>query len=387
MRKKLIKTSIYGFDDYNVVRMNHYCFSSNKNSFGLPYYFSVLNGTYIPNQDLSVKIVENKNTCYYDDPDLLTSSPIYENNIRLLNTANKLYVHPNCKLSRTMLAEKYKKSLDPWSADAVVVPELSLRSLRIEKMALFVHEQDKVIVTIILDNTDAVNNIQGISEGDKLCDWITCQPYIDGYSRPYNISAVTDAEFMYQGEVLFVPNHQSHILEALTHNLPADKFVYEESVQESLSNQSNQLTLDSLIAIKDMLESSDTDTISAGLKSLSMMDYAHYPNSIKYFFKQVSYYKYRYNKAMQATSVKFMLKHIFGQNYHRGLRGFCDFDSTIYLEDYNLFCQLRQYFEKIKQEDMPSYMRYVAFMTKHDDVLSPNLKEKSTVSTPQDELS
>ena len=190
----------------------------------------------------------------------------------------KVYVHPSCKLSRSMLAEKYKKSLNPYLSDAVVIPKPDFKELSLYDMAIFVNEKEKMVVRINCE--DGSDYAKTFKEGDILLDKWSAMPSDRAVS--YSFSALCKAEFVYYGPVVFIPNNQSWISDVLTSTLPTDKIVFEDSIQESLSNDSNKLDFDSLTSIKDMLESSDDDTVAAGLKSLSMMDWMHYVNSIKF---------------------------------------------------------------------------------------------------------
>ena len=161
-------------------------------------------------------------------------------------------------------------------------------------------------------------------------------------------------------------------LSILEDTIPTDKIVYEESVQESLGCESNQLTFDSLTSIKDMLECKDDNTVSAGLKSLSMMDWVHYPNSIKYILNLIENYGWRYNPAASSTSVKYMLKTISKNSSRRHWPGCMDYE--IYEQDYELFKQLKMHYDKIAPEKILDYMRYMDFMTVDQGQIVPNLR-------------
>jgi hypothetical protein len=125
-----------------------------------------------------------------------------------------------------------------------------------------------------------------------------------------------------------------------------------------------------------MLESSDENTVSAGLKSLSMMDWMHYPNSIKFMMDQTTMYNWKYNKACNSTSVKYMLKTITGTTNRRHWPG--SLDNEIYEADYELFKQLKCHYHQINPDQIMSYIRSFNFMRVDvNGFISPNIKQAS----------
>ena len=192
-------------------------------------------------------------------------------------------------------------------------------------------------------------------------------------STQYNIDDALDAGFIYTGHLLFIPNTHSYAMDILTSNLPKDKIVFEESVQDSLGDETNQLTFDSLVSIRDMLDSTDANTVSAGLKALSMMDWMHYPNSVKYIMNRTDKYKWLYNKASNSTSVKYMLSTISGNKARRHWPG--NYDNDIYEQDFELFKQLKMHYEKISNDDILTEIKFMNFIRCNaEGKLVPNLR-------------
>ncbi len=91
-----------------------------------------------------------------------------------------------------------------------------------------------------------------------------------------------------------------------------------------------------------------------------MMDWVHYPNSIKFILKGVTNHQWRYNPACNSTSVKYMLKSICTTAKRGCWPG--DFDPKLYEQDYELFKQLKIHYENVPQDNIMSYMRYYDFM-------------------------
>lgn len=368
----------YGFEDYNIVALGDSCLYSTW-GFYVPYSFNNSTGAYIINKDLSVKAYSVDDLRYSLVKRVEFTPELVTNHKELLASAQKVFTHPACKLSRSMMGEKYKKALNPFLSDAVVIPKPDYNEFYLQNQALFINEQAKIIVMVSIDNESAKDRIKCVNEGEKFQNVISCAPDDTyGTKKPYTITDLLNAEFFYYGEVLYIPNSHSWAMDVLTHNIPADKIVFEESVQESLSNETNQLDFDSLCSIMDMLNSSDNDTVSAGLKSLSMMDWMHYPQSIKFILSNTNdRYNWIYNKACNSTSVKYMIKTISGDRARKRSWWPGDYDYEIYEEDFELFKKLKCHYHHIKPEDIMSHIRSLDFMqVLPDGIMVPNIKQR-----------
>lgn len=372
------KTHIYGFEDYNIVSIWNNVFKQTW-EYSLPYYFDNSNGSYIITKDLPFKISEVPISANSYWNTIQFEPALCENHKELLTTAKKVYTHPSCKLSRSLMAEKYKKTLNPYLSDAVVIPTPNYDELRLESETLFINEKAKILVKIRVDTDDAdtVSLVNGFHEGEILRNCVSCSFITPNWHKaPFEADDILGAEFMYAGPILYIPNSQSYVLDLLTNTIPADKIVYEESVQESLSNETNQLTFDSLTSIKDMLESSDENTVAAGLKSLSMMDWMHYPNSVRLIFCRLNRYNWRYNNATNSTSVKYMLNTLSSSNTRRHWPG--NYDNDIYEQDYELFKQLTIYYDNVSEDKILESIKFISFMTvTFDGILRPNIKKRA----------
>lgn len=344
---------LYSFEDYKILYLGN-------DDFLFGYYSPILPYSYDKSAVTFLTVDNSLTATVIDDCGVVFRPCLYENHPDLLDTAKKVYVHPSCKLSRSMMAEKYGKCINPWVADAVVVPTPPDRSVVMKYMVLFCNDAAKLIVMVNIKDelNKALASIFQIGKTyETLCKSIpTCI-----HSDDYKFDDLLKSEFFFSGKVLIIPNNQSYILDALTRNLPISKTVFEESVQRSLSTEDNQLSLEALINIHDMLNSSDANTVGAGLKALSMMDYIHYPNSVRYIIKHLNNINYRYNKAANSTSVKFMFKQLCPETaIRRYWPG--DYDSTIYEKDYDLFLQLIKHYEPAYKDNVLARIMNMNFM-------------------------
>lgn len=364
-------TSVLGFEDYKVLKLHSSICFEHPYDFNIPYDFEKLSFDYLIIKDLPVEVHKYPTTWSYR---VCFEPTICEDHKELLDTAKKVYVHQNCKLSRSLITEKYKKSVNPWLSDAVVIPKPEFGNLGIEKVAIFINEKDKAIVMVLVDS-DALEKVKSFVVGEKFSTYMLGHPDTS-YHKAYDTGVILNSEFMYVGDVLGVPTSLSYIADILTNAIPMDKTVYEESVQNTLGNDSNKLDFDSLTSIVDLLNSSDEDSVSTGLKALSVMDWMHYSQSVKFILNEVVIKaNWLYNKACSSTSVKYMLKTISGARNRYGWPG--EYDDNIYEDDFELFKRLKCHYHNVAPEEIMSRIRSFSFITVNNDgLLVPNIKSK-----------
>ena len=340
---------LFGFEDYRIISLyGDALFSDSMNYW--PWNTENFGKTYVAAKSIpSLKISEDTY-----DPHL--SKPLYTNHPKILSTANKLYLHPKCSISRTAIAEKYKKVLNPWLADAIIMPECRI-SPYVYYSIVFCNEDKKLMVVLHLTNED-FNTGKTFEEGKPFRELCVCQ-YEDANHGDDCVNDVLDSKFLFADTMLVFSSCDASFLDIILPGFPTHKIVFEEDVQESLSSENNQITLDVLLNIRDMLESSDAETVGAGLKALSMLDYTHYPNSVRYIFSKLKNKYFKYNKAANSVSVKFMRKHLFCNS-----RWMYSYDSSIYKQDYNLFKQLVSSLNQLTTDsEVMNHIRYMPFIT------------------------
>jgi hypothetical protein len=363
-------THINGFDEYNIIPVQDDIFDMTYGYY-LPYGFVRECGNYIFTDNIPYKVSHSKYQSGYRSYDVSFSPELYKDHKELLDTAKKVYTHPSCKISRSMMGAKYKKCLNPWLADIVVVPEFDSEEFYVQKVALFMNEAAKIIVKVNISDDFDKFNIQ-LKDGVKLGSLIDSSKLERNSRIDFSTQDLVDSEFFYFGEILYVPNKYGYVMDILTGSFPVDKIVLEDSVQASLGTEVNQITLENLINVKEMLDSSDENTVSAGLKAISMMDWMHYPNSLKYILNLADF-RWKWNKATDSTSVKFMLNKLADKSSRNRWPG--SYSDTIYEKDYQLFLECKKYFEHVEDDKMLEAIRFYDFMhVSSDGILQPNLE-------------
>ena len=346
MRVTPTRNRLYGFEDCLIYSIDcDYFFDSHASK----YWFSTR-----PETGTQTYLFNTFGAVANSYGNVVFNSLPYKDHPELLETAKKVFVHKDCKISRTLISEKYKKSLSPFTADAVIVPEFDSSVCGMYNNAVFINEDCGVIGKVFFHKPEH-QDFFNANKGKTLRDLL--QPHCVEFFE--EIHGLLDATLEYVGGVISIPNEGSPLLDILTNTLPKDKTVFEKTMQNSLGTEENKITFENIISIHEMLKSSDENTKAAGMKALSMMDYMHYPNSVKLMFHQMNTWEWRYNKANSSTSVKFMLKSIFGDRWRRW---WGDYNKTIYPQDLELFKKLLVHYEKLNDEDFANRMAALEFM-------------------------
>ena len=346
MRVTPTRNRLYGFEDCLIYSIDcDYFFDSHASE----YWFSTR-----PETGTQTYIFNTFGAVANSYGSVVFNSLPYKDHPELLKTAKKVFVHKDCKMPRTLVSEKYKKSLSPYTADVVVVPEFNTSACKCNNNAVFINEKaGKIGITYFYESEH--KDFFSAHKGERLGDLLP--PYYIEYFE--SIPGILDATLEYVGGVITVHKEGSLLIDILTNTLPKDKTVFEKTLQNSLGTEDNKITFENIISIHEMLKSTDENTQAAGMKALSMMDYMHYPNSVKLMFSQMNNCEWRYNKANSSTSVKFMLKSIFGDRWRRW---WGDYNKTIYPQDLELFKKLLVHYEKLNDEDFANRMAALEFM-------------------------
>ena len=317
---------LYGFEDYKIVLTDEYVLEQHISSSvytdydknAICFFSSTLNNKF----DSYTRNFENS---------------LYINHKELLNGAKKLYIHPSCSIPRSLVSVKFQKCLNPWLADAVILPKYNIGSVSSKRAAVFINDDAKIIVIMSVWGDDKYSLFfKQLPEDTKFKNILGNIPNC----YECNPNDLFNAEFAYYGEIIRMDS-KSFIFDILSNSIPLSKTVCEDSLQSALSSEDNKITLETLVSIKEMLDSSDNDTFSVAIKTLATLDYIHYSNSVKYILKNLYTYQW-YNPASYSTLVEFMMKQLSGTTNKRRWPG--NYSDTIYPQDLELLKELIGYY-------------------------------------------
>lgn len=249
----------------------------------------------------------------------------------ILSTAKKLYIYPECKIPRSHVAKKYKKVLNPWMADAVVLPTQFIDGTFYQGL-FFINENKKVIYILYGAKVDAPSQEQGSS----FPAFITQVQYNRISALGESNLGILESEFL--GHYSFIGLESADPtaeLDILNGTIPSDKLVKESDVIKSLNDKDNEITYENLVSIRDMLNSSDQDTKGSAIKALAAMDYMSCPQSVKRILYEAG--NWQYNPATNTTAAKYMFKILLNGT----ARAHIYFgEDTISEKDYEIFQRL-----------------------------------------------
>lgn len=336
MRKMNCSAPFYGFEDYRLFQLGGQFFVNDGNTYYC-WLYSNGDGTIIPKDIVNTRIT-NISWHQVGFPDLLVEKK------DILDTADKLYIHNCCKLPRTNVYVKYSKCLNPWMADAVVIPDGNdFYGIKNYCTAIFIDENKKILYSIIINDPTTLDAAKvACSNKIKLKDVSYSDLDLSGHIKDVSKEDVENAELLYFGEVLYIPWSLSYVEELITGALPKDKLVFETTLQNSLASSDNVITCEDLVNIKDMLLSPDDSVVSAALKALSVLDWIHYPETVKKILND-TLPNWRYNKVLNSTSVKYMFKALSGNGR---IRRYLRLSNSVSEKDYKL---LEEWYLKVEK--------------------------------------
>lgn len=365
---------VYGYEDYETKDLSVWSvFRGNNESWDNSYSL----GRYTENllcvdHDVLAYSRFSRNSEYRLEVDILDHPS-------LLNSAEKLYVHPSCSISRDLVRKKYKRVLNMVAADAVVLPSghdetsLNRRTLLFandDTMELYVCEmpsygEDSYYRTTypyyvyIQTYDECVNNI-----GIRIRDISTiCR------NLPEEI---LDAKLVYAGPTTTVSAKQQYIFDYLTGLLPKDRIVLEKDVLKTLGDETNVPTVDSMMNIYQMMKSDDRAVRELGFKALAMMDYINYPESTRLILDNTNWYM---DNNYKPSAVRFMLDSL---NVKICRRRRASQSTQIGQKDWEIAKELMKRIKNLDDKGFIRYCTYNVYYTYVDEnnVVHPRLMKE-----------
>ena len=347
MRNTEEDRGFYGYEGYKVMQIWHNVFLDTNNRWFIPsydVYERYMTSVWYPVQPSDLNCDGFLNLHIQEHPELLAK-------------AKKVYTNPSCTLPRESIIRKYKRCLNAVQADVVVIPNPVNSNVWCGRKAVFTDEKRKVLLYVPFENqysTDsekiaAYNRILQFPKGTLLADIV--HPNIRGAFMD-SFPNTKLAETGYYGEFTAKNKYLVDYMEML---LPSKKLVFQETLSNTLNDETNKSSFETFMSIHDMLMSTDAETRTVGLKTLANMDYANFKNSTICILRDtVDYWKNNY-KARNSTAVKYMMKMV-GITYP-SIKAIGHSDSYIRREDFEILEKLLFEFKYTK-----SYIRNLPFM-------------------------
>lgn len=243
--------------------------------------------------------------------------PYFGGRESLLDKAQKVYVHKDCTLSRNVVHSQYSKTLDPWKADAVIIPNPDYDNISSCPYTMMAVCEDRKYVILSELDTDIVDRVKK-NIGCRLGDLSTYSvPSYLTYNEAGKELLVTINAAIIEGVYYSYrfPVNDTILCDLYDNKLPMDKIVYEKDIVNKLGNETNQFTVDSMTSLIEMVTSGDRQVQALGLKTLSLMDFSNYPVCARYILERgqsdVSYHLGIFsNKAKNSVAVKYMINYL-----------------------------------------------------------------------------
>ena len=266
---------------------------------------------------------------------------------------DKVYIHPNCSISRAKVAQKYTRVIKPEKANVCVVPKLE-RELNTEDCAIFIN-RNKSKIYILKNQIDWRNYKPKMFSAEKCADYALGSRVLDinaslkgtilketrwsGINKSTfsmtNWEDFLDSILLYYGPVLTLYSNEYWIADVLYNKL--HDIITVDKLLTTLGDSTNKFTQETYDNLKEMLNSSDSTVVGLGLKAVAEMDYCKYRNTTIHLLCNCNM-KWSKNQMKFNSSVKYMLKYLGLWRYPREI-----YTDSITKEDFDLLQEVVNY--------------------------------------------
>ena len=312
-------SSIYGFDGYKAKEVTY-----------TSLYYKIFNDSY----------------CYSSSKYLIPKecliNSIPKNNASTINfdTVKSVYIHPSCKMPRVLL-DKYKKVLDPWKADICIVDDDVINNFSADEENYPYVVLNDIKTIYIVSSPSYLRELLNVDDvvGHTLSE-IPCSDFDILANLP-----ICEGSFLSISTRVYPSYLIKQYQDIRLGLLPNDKVVSDTEALNYISGKNNTLDVDTMMSIYDLVKSSDNDTTVLGLKTLSLLDYIHYPYSAKFIIEAINSLKLF---KPSIASIAYMYKKL-------NIRRCSDtsfYGKTLSKEDFEMLAQLRSKIDKCNIEDL-----------------------------------
>lgn len=267
---------------------------------------------------------------------------------------DKVYIHPNCSISRAKVAQKYTRVIKPERADVCVVPKLERGEVNTEDCAIFIN-RNKSKIYILKNQIDWSNYKPKMFYAEKCADYALGSCVLDinsslkgtiinetcwsGINKSIfsmtNWEDFLDSILLYYGPVLTLYSTEHWIADVLYNKL--HDIITVDKLLTTLGDSTNKFTQETYDNLKEMLNSSDSTVVGLGLKALAEMDYCKYRNTTIHLLCNCNR-SWSKNQMKFNSSVKYMLKYLNLGRYPREI-----YTDSITKEDFDLLQEVINY--------------------------------------------
>ena len=238
-----------------------------------------------------------------------------KNNLRIPD-GGKVWIYPECKISRSEVYSKYTKAPDIPSADAIVIPDWDVYTSN-GLYIVAVNEKHKICCLTdfywydkdIFDNL--VNKIKiGETKIGDISNLELKGAYCQDEQMPNDIKPFKDAIIIACCEGFLFRSKYDYLMDIFEGIIPEEKVIYTSDLQKQISEDATA-TFEEMSSVYEMLVSKDPDTEALGLRTLASLPYAHYPCSTVFVLKEsLVKNSWPYSSATKLTAVNAMLRHL-----------------------------------------------------------------------------
>lgn len=266
---------------------------------------------------------------------------------------DKVYIHPNCSISRAKVTQKYTRVIKPERADICVVPKLE-RELNTEDCAVFIN-RNKSKIYILKNQIEWSNFKPKMVSAEKCADYALGSRILDinsslkgttlkethwsGINKSIfsmtNWEDFLDSVLLYYGPVLTLYSKEHWIVDVLYNKL--HDIITIDKLLSTLGDSTNKFTKETCDNLKEMLNSSDSTVVGLGLKAVAEMDYCKYRNTTIHLLCNCNS-KWSKNQMKFNSSVKYMLNYLNLWRYPREI-----YTDSITKEDFDLLQEVVNY--------------------------------------------
>ena len=313
---------------------------------------------------------------------------------------DKVYIHPNCSISRVKVTQKYTRVLKPEKANVCVVPKLE-RELNTEDCAIFIN-RNKSKIYILKNQIDWRNYKPKMFSAEKCADYALGSRVLDinaslkgtilketrwsGINKSTfsmtNWEDFLDSILLYYGPVLTLYSNEYWIADVLYNKL--HDIITVDKLLTTLGDSTNKFTQETYDNLKEMLNSSDSTVVGLGLKAVAEMDYCKYRNTTIHLLCNCNM-KWSKNQMKFNSSVKYMLKYLGLWRYPREI-----YTDSITKEDFDLLQEVVNYNFQEEIESLKlkfnSQFPFAKVDLSYQFAISPKLvKDNDTLETEDSE--